>query len=214
MRTHTRRLLLVCLFVLAALPLAAQSTLTIANGWTQTVTGQDQDVSSAGLVQSQSLAPKASFNTGIPANANTLAKVVFMQGSTALANTPIMVSDVMTATLVESTLAGESALVVQLTPAPTTGSKHDVDSANLLLASKLPTREFCLRVTGRTVHGKRVLRLDNGLVLIAAGRTALAPADGGASCLCGRAIPPSKTSAGFARFDIRAVCQTAKAKKK
>lgn len=191
--------LLVCLLVLLALPLAAQ-TLTLQNSWTQTVTGQAQNVTTNSTQTMQSLNPNGSWNTNMPANGNTEEKIGFVQGSTYLANTPFIVVNVIKAQLVLNTQT--NTISVHLYPA--TGGKkheHDIEAANLFLAMKPPTKEVCLEV--ESLKGGKVL-LANGLVLTQAGDLKLFPKEGKSGCVCGRGLA-AKTG-GMERFEAMRAC--------
>lgn len=200
----TRVTSLLCVLVLATLPAAAQ-TLIMSNGWNQSVTAQAQNVTGGGPLQSQPLNQGGQWNTGMPANPDTDLKIAFVQGQTFLANTPFLVSDVVKATLVYNSTY--NILSVALTPAPS-GKKHGngVVEANAFLAMKTPTKEFCLEVL--RLKGDR-LRLDNGLIVAAAGDLKLLPKEGASACLCGRGLAPAPKTY-LERFDVKARCEAPK----
>lgn len=196
---------LVCVLALVALPLGAQ-TLSLSNAWSQTVTGQAQNITNNTPPQKQTLNPNGSWNTGMPASGDVEEKLAFMQGSTYLANTPITVSGVTMAQLVYNPTY--NVLTVKLTPvASAKKNEHDIEEANAFLATKLPSKkEFCLEVM-RLAHDR--LRLANGMIVAAAGDLKLLPKEGKSGCVCGRGLEPAHGS-NMERFEVMQACVTKK----
>jgi len=199
----TRFAAIVCLLLVSAVPLAAQ-TLTMTNGWNQAVTAEAQNSTAGGPLLQQALSANGgSWNTTLPANGNTLLQIVFLQGTTSLANTPLYVMNVTGATLLQS--SSSNVLIVKLTPVnPMQHEQHAIVEANDFLSMKPPTKEFCLVVTRLT--GNQV-RLANGLVLAAIGNLKALPAQGKDACVCGHGVAPEKKN-GIERFDVKSRCLT------
>lgn len=203
MKGFGRLLGIVCL--LASLSLSAQ-TLTMKNGWTATVTAQGQNYTTNSVLVSQSLAVNASWDSKLTANPDTLLKIWFLQGSTNLANTPLLLTNVKLATLAET----QGYLYIQLTPA-VISSQPAVDQANKFLASKTPTGQFCLTVKSVLVKSKRAVILSNGMIAVATGKIDLLPPNGKTGCVCGRGLAPADGSE-FEIFEVQSRCDTAKKK--
>jgi hypothetical protein len=189
--------------ILCALPLAAQTSFSMNNAWTQTVTGQAQNVTSKGPQLSQQINANGTWSTGLPANANTLLNIAFLQGSTYLVNTPVQVSNVLVAKIFAN---AQNQLLLSLTPVNTRQMQHSIDEANVFLSQKLPTKEFCLQVT--TLKGG-LIQLANGLVIEATGKTSLLPKEGKSGCVCGRGLPALPGHNTF-RFDVMSACDKTK----
>lgn len=210
------RAFVVCLVLGITCSLFAQTTLTMTDQSGSTVTGSAQDVSDNQLVVTSQINNNQTWDTKEPANGNTLIKIAFMSGTTALGGTPWMVTNVKNAKLYypNPPVTNPPELTVYLTPATISfGTKHDVDEANHFLGSKLPTNEFCLTAKAMTFQGKRRVVLANGAVLIAAGKVDLLPKDGEHGCVCGRGLARTAGSE-FEIFEITSRCATAPAKKK
>jgi hypothetical protein len=157
---------------------------------------------------SKQLAPHQSFDTGFPANANTLLQIVFNDlNGNHLANTPAYITGVVTATLNYNTSYG--VYTVQLTPAVGTKKhQHDIAAANAFTAMKLPTKQVCLQVTRRD---DKTIMLMNGQVLAVTGDLALLPAKGKSGCVCGVGLPPASGS-DMEQFKVEKRCDTPKKK--
>jgi hypothetical protein len=203
MKGFGRLLGIVCLLV--PFSLSAQ-TLTMKNGWTATVTAQGQNYTTNSVLVSQSLAVNASWDSKLTANPDTLLKIWFLQGSTNLANTPLLLTNVKLATLAET----QGYLYIQLTPA-VISSQPAVDEANKFLASKTPTGEFCLNVKSVLVKSKRAVILSNGMIAVATGKIDLLPPNGKSGCVCGRGLAPANGSE-IEIFEVQSRCVTAKKK--
>ena len=203
-----RFLLVACFLFACSLPLFAQPTMTMSNGWNQTVTGAAATTTQNNQVQTHTLAPNQSWDTGDPANGNTMLQIKFSNSSGNLANTPVYITNVVTAKLVYNQTYG--VLTVQLTPA-TGGGKHEhaTAEANVFLAMKPPTRQFCLEVD--VLKGHKTLLLANGMVVAATGKVALLPPEGKSGCVCGKGLPPAKGS-DMEQFEVEKRCDTPKKK--
>jgi|GEM_PF-3693018 len=203
-----RLLWVVCVLAICALPLEAQTTLTMVNGWNgATVTAQAQDVSTNGLVVSSQLGYNQSWDTKQPANGNTLIKIWFNNGTTSLAQTPLAVVNVKTAKLEDS----GGYMILTLTPV--SGLGHKVDEANAFLAAKVPTKEFCLAGKIADYLGKRGFILANGMVVILTGNLSVVPDNGKAACLCGRGLAPG-ASGDIELFEVKSRCDSTPPPKK
>lgn len=204
-----RFLFFVCLLLACSLPLFAQPVLTMVDGTTLTVNANAQNVTSGGLVVNKTLTNGQSFNTGIPANGNTMVKISFMSGSTYYGNTPANITNVVTAKLIYDST--NQVYGIQMTPATGAGKhQHDVAQANIFFAAKPPTKQFCLNVEVMKGSPKTIL-LANGLLLAATGDLALLPKEGKGACLCGTGQPPAAGS-DMEQFHIEKRCDTAKKK--
>jgi hypothetical protein len=208
-----RFLLLVCLLAFFTFPLFAQTTLTMTNGYTETVTAKATDITTNSLVTSQSETPNYTWDTKFAANTGNMVQIEFDDASGhSLANTPFVVSDVANAKLYYN--AQWMVMCVGLTPAPGTNQeKHDIDGANEFIAMKRPTKSYCLTVTAMNHHGHKVLRLANGAIVLATGKLGLLPKDGKSGCVCGRGLVPAAGS-HMGRFEVQKRCETMKPAKK
>jgi hypothetical protein len=205
--------LFVCLLAFFTFPLFAQTTLTMTNGYTQTVTAKATDVTTNSLVTSQSETPNYTWDTKFAANTGNMVQIEFDDATGhSLANTPFVVSDVANARLYYN--SQWMVMCVGLTPAPGTGQgKQDIDGANEFIAMKRPTKSYCMTVKVMEHAKHKVVRLANGAILIASGKLGLLPKTGKSACLCGRGVDPEAGSK-IARFDVQKLCNTATPAKK
>jgi len=209
-----RFLLLVCLLAFLAFPLLAQTTLTMTNGYTETVTAKATDVTTNSLVTSQSESPNYTWDTKFAANTGNMIQIEFDDATGhSLANTPFTVSDVANAKLYFN--SQWLVMCVGLTPAPGTGgpAKPDIDKANEFIAMKRPTKSYCMPVKVMEHAGHKMVRLANGAVVAATGKLGLLPKDGKWGCVCGRGLVPEK-GAAMGRLEVQDRCDTKKPAKK
>jgi len=206
-----RFLLFVCLLAFFTFPLLAQTTLTMTNGYTETVTAKATDVTTNSLVTSQSETPNYTWDTKFAANTGNLVQIEFDDASGhSLANTPFLVSDVANAKLYYN--SQWLVMCVGLTPAPGTNQpKHDIDGANEFIAMKRPTKSYCMTVTAMTHGGHKFVRLANGAIVAVTGKLGFLPKDGKSGCVCGRGLGPDAGSK-IGRFEVQNRCDTAKKK--
>jgi len=205
--------LFVCLLALFTFPLFAQTTLTMTNGYTETVTAKATDVTTSSLVTSQSETPNYTWDTKFAANTGNMVQIEFDDATGhSLANTPFVVSDVANAKLYYN--AQWKVMCVGLTPAPGINQgKHEIDGANEFIAMKRPTKSYCMTVTTMEHAGHKVVRLANGAVVLATGKLGLLPKTGKWGCVCGRGLVPDAGSK-MGRFEVQKSCVTAKPAKK
>jgi hypothetical protein len=197
----------VCLLAFFTFPLFAQTTLTMTNGYTETVTAKATDVTTNSLITSKSETPNYTWNTNFAANTGNMIQIEF-DDSTGhpLANTPFLISDVANARLYFN--SQWLVMCVGLTPAPGINQgKHDIDGANEFVAMKRPTKPFCMTVTPLEHGGHRMVRLANGAVVMATGKLGLLPKNGKSGCVCGRGLVPEAGSK-IGRFEVQNRCNT------
>lgn len=205
--------LFVCLLASFTFPLFAQTTLTMTNGYTETVNAKATDVTTSSLVTSQSETPNYTWDTKFAASTSNLIQIEFDDKTgQPLANTPFLLSAVANAKLYFS--SQWSVMCVALTPiSGLNQGKHDIDAANEFIAMKRPTKSYCMTVTAMEHAGHTVLRLANGAVVLATGNLGLLPKSGKAGCVCGRGLVPDKGSM-LGRFEVQKRCATAAPAKK
>jgi len=205
--------LFVCLLAFFTFPLLAQTTLTMTNGYTESVTAKATDVTTNSLVTSQSETPNYTWDTKFAANTGNLIQIEFDDSSGhSLANTPFLVSDVANAKLYFNSTW--QVMCVGLTPAPGTNQgKHEIDGANEFVAMKRPTKSYCMTVTAMEHGGHKVVRLANGAIVVATGKLGLLPKKGKSGCVCGRGLDPDAGSK-IGRFEVQKRCDTMKPAKK
>ena len=141
-------------------------------------------------------------------------KIAFLQGTTYVGETPIVVTNVANAKLwvPNPPNTNPQPPEVYLTPVKM-DSQKDVAEANRFLATKVPTKDFCLTAKSGTYKGRRGIILANGLVLVATGKINLLPKEGEKGCVCGRGLAPAEGS-DIEIFEVKSRCVVAAAKKK
>ncbi|HWW61389.1 MAG TPA: hypothetical protein VN181_08485 [Thermoanaerobaculia bacterium] len=192
-------------------PSLLAQTLTIKNSTqTATYTSTHEESPTVTPAMTTNLAPGASVDTKLPANGNTLNYVLLQQNGVNIANTPYLLTNVLTATIQTNCSPSDTqSPCVYCTPAKTS-DPDAVRKANAFLAERSTTKEYCMPGVASTHDDTRYFALANGLVVILTGMLDKVPADG-AACLCGvMATPPAP--ANTITFEVRALCD-AKAKR-
>jgi len=189
--------------------LFAQTTLTMTNGYTETVTAKATDVTTNSLVTSQSEAPNYTWDTKFAADSSNMIQIEFDDNTGhSLANTPFLVSNVANAKLYFN--SQWLVMCVGLTPvAGINYDKHEIDAANEFIAMKRPTKAYCMTVTPTTHGGHRMVKLANGAIVLASGKIGLLPKNGKSGCVCGRGLVPAAGSK-IGRFEVQKRCDTPK----
>jgi hypothetical protein len=201
----TRLLCVVCLLIFGSFPLFAQ-TLVMSDDTQTKVYASAATTTANNESTSKELSYQQSYDTGFPANANTLLQIVFNDlNGNHLANTPAYITNVVKATL--EYVPTYKIYSVVLTPNPALNrDPHDVDEANAFLANKLPTKQTCLTVMRRDA---KTVVLANGAVLRVAGLASLWPKVGESACVCARGLVAAKGS-HMMRLEAKKRCDTKK----
>lgn len=192
-------------------PSLLAQTLTIKNE-TQTVTycSTHEESPAVTSAMNTNLQPGSSVDTKLPANPNTLNYVLLQQNGANIANTPYLLTNVLTATIhTNCTPSDTQSPCVTCTPAKTSDPEA-VKQANEFLAERSTSKEYCMPGVAMMNGDTRYFALANGLVVVLTGVLDKVPSKG-PSCLCGvMATPPAP--ANTITFEVRKLCD-AKAKR-
>lgn len=201
MRKEWMFLRVACLSVIVVGSASAQTTLTIKNSTVTNTSAAVYEVSPAeGQTQLYTLKQDQAVDTKLPADGNTIISLQMEQNGTSVANTPLLIVNVRLANLITGCNA---AIPPCLSLTPSVGNLG-AKEANLFLAERSATKEYCLSGTISTRNGARYFTLENGLIVRLMGDVSTVEAIA-KTCLCGVVGTPPEPLDTIA-FEVRSAC--------